>query len=117
MNPENDPVHKITHSVIASQIALNKLEAIKHTPYYKRELKKRLNLVLPELIKAEKDYDEFFNNIEGSTVEVYEAYESYVEAIASVPIWDCRNITAMIAAYKKDPHSIQGIVNKINRKT
>ncbi len=115
MNQKNDPVHRITHSIIANQIALNNNEAIKHTPYYKRELKKKLNLLLPELYKAEKDYDDFFNNVEGQTVEVYEVYESFVKAIASVPIWDCTNIIAMIEAYKKDPASLKGIVNKINR--
>lgn len=104
---------KITHAIIANQIALNNNEAIKHTQYYKKELKQKLNLLMPELIKAEKDYDEFFNKIEDSTSEVYAVYSDFVKAIASVPIWECKNLTLIIQAYNKDPKSIEGIVKKI----
>ena len=108
-----DTTNKITHSIIANQLALNHNEAVKHTPYYKQNLKNKINLLLPELIKAEKEYDDFFDKLEDSTSEVYEAYDEFIKAIASVPIWDCRNMTAMILAYKEDPKSIEGIVNKI----
>lgn len=113
------PVDKITHAIIINQIALNNNEAIKHTPFYKRSLKGALNKLMPELIKAEPDFDEFFNKVEGSTSDVYDAYEQYTKDISSVPIWDCQNISAIIHAYKIDPKSIQGIVNKIlnNAKT
>lgn len=116
-DPANDIVHKITSSIIANQIALNKNEAIRHTQFYKREIKKRINLLLPELISAEKDFDAFFNNVEDSTVQVYEVYDKFIEAVASIPIWECGNLTAVIEAFKKDPKSMQGIVNKINRTT
>lgn len=110
-----EKIHHITHAIIANQIALNKNEAVKHTPYYKQGLKQKLNLLMPELIKAEKDYDDFFEAKENSTVAVYEAYEKFINAVASVPIWECENITAIIQAYRKDPKSIEGIVNKILR--
>ena len=115
-DPQENTVHKITHSIIANQIALNHNEAIKFTPYYKRELKQKINMLLPVLIKAEPDYDAFFSRIEGSTTEVYDVYNKFIESVASVPIWDCANITAIIEAYKKDPKSLQGLVNKILRK-
>jgi hypothetical protein len=104
---------KITHAIIINQIALNHNEAIKHTPYYKKQLKQKLNLLMPELIKAESDYDEFFDKIDDSTTHVYNVYEKYTKAISSVPIWDAENITLIIEAYKKDPKSIEGIVKKI----
>ena len=108
-----DTVNKITHAVIVNQIALNHNEAIKHTPYYKKELKQKLNLLMPELIKAEKDYDEFFDKIEDSTSEVYQVYDEFIQAVASVPIWECKNITLVLQAYLKDPKSIEGITKKI----
>ena len=52
--------HKITHSIIANQLALNHNESLKHTPIYKQALKNKLNNLLSELVKYEKDYDEFF---------------------------------------------------------
>lgn len=116
-NEKLDPIHKITHAIIANQLALNHNEAIKHTQFYRHELKKRINHLLPELYKAEKDFDEFFDTLEDSTVEVYNAYDEFIRTIASVPIWECRNISAIIKAYQKDPASIEGICKKINKKS
>lgn len=104
---------KITHAIIVNQIALNHNEEIKHTNYYKQNLKRFLNLLLPELVKCEKEYDDFFSNVEKSTTEIYDAYDRYIKAVSSVPIWDCENITAMIEAYNLEQKPIQGIVNKI----
>ena len=106
-------IDKITHSIVVNQIALNNNEAIKHTPYYKKELKQKLNLLMPELIKCEPEYDAFFDKVEDSTAHVYNVYETYIKTVASVPIWDAENITKIIEAYKKDAKSIEGICNKI----
>lgn len=107
-------VDKITTSVISTQIALNQLEAIKHTNYYKQGLKNKLNAVLPELIKAEKEhFDKFFEKESDSTVAVCQVFESFINVISKVPIYDMENICYMIEAYKKDSKSINGITNKI----
>ena len=76
-------------------------------------LKNRLNQLLPELYKCDPDYDTFFNKVEESTSVVYDVYDTYLKAVASIPIWECENITKIINAYNKDPKSIEGIVNKI----
>ena len=78
-------------------------------------MKNRLNQLLPELYKAQKDYDAFFNSVEESAEVVYQVYEDYTKAISSMPIWDCENITKIIEAYKKDPKSVYGIAKKINK--
>lgn len=105
--------HIITHSIIANQLALNHNESLKHTSIYKQALKNKLNNLLSELVKYEKDYDEFFNKVEGSTCEVYNIYDNYIKAIASIPIYDAQNIITIINAYKKDAKSIEGICKKI----
>jgi hypothetical protein len=104
---------RVTHSIIANQIALNHNEALKHTPYYKQELKRGINLLLPHLIKAEEDYDHFFKELENNTTEIYDIYEEYLQAVASVPVHLCKDITLIIEAYNKDPKAIEGIVKKI----
>ena len=104
---------KITHAIVVNEIAKNANYEIKFTPFYKGILKNRLNQLLPELYKCETDYDSFFNKVEESTSVVYDVYDTYLKAVASIPIWECQNITSIIEAYKKDPKSIQGIVNKI----
>lgn len=114
-NPTESEIHKITHAIIANELALNHNEAIKHTIFYKKGLKQKLNLLMPELYKAEKDFDEFFDTIEDSTKEVYNAYDEFIRTISGVKIWECRNISEIIKAYKKDAASIEGIVKKINK--
>ena len=104
---------KITHAIVVNEIAKNANYEIKFTPFYKGMLKNRLNQLLPELYKCEPDYDAFFDSVEESTSFVYEIYERYIKAVASVPIFDCENITKIIEAYNIDKKSIEGIVNKI----
>lgn len=105
---------KITTSVIATQITLNLLHDIKHTSYYQKGLKNKLNLVYPELIKAEKEhYDKFFDVEDKATDQVYGVFEDFIKKIAGIPIYDMENIAYIIDAYHKDPKSINGICNKI----
>lgn len=108
-------IDKITHSILANQIALNNNEAIKHTAFYKKPLKTPLNNVLIRLYECEHEYDEFFSKESESVSHCYDVYDNYIKSVASVPIWECRNITDIIEAYKKDPKSIEGIVKKILR--
>lgn len=115
MQRELTTIDKITHSIIINQIALNNNESIKHTPFYKKDLKNRLNMLLTELYKHETEYDKFFEKESESTGHVYDAYENYIKTVSSVPIWECENISLIIEAYKKDPKSIEGICKKILR--
>lgn len=106
-------VAKVAHAIIANQVALNINEDLKHTPFYKHSLKKHINLLLPDLIKNEADFDKFFDQQETATVQVYDIYERFIKAVSGVPIWDCENITAMIEAYNKDKYTLEPVVNQI----
>jgi uncharacterized damage-inducible protein DinB len=109
-------VDKITTSVMSCQIALNQLEAIKYTAYYKQSLKNKINAIIPELIKSEQDnYDKFFEVNSESTDHVYKVFELFIKRISEVPIYDMENICYMIDAYDKDAKSMNGITNKILR--
>ena len=88
----------------------------KRRKYLKQELKKRIKLVQTELIKAEAaEYDKFFDKKERETIEIYNVVETCVKEIASLGLHHLEAMTEIVKAYKKDPKSIQGIVNKINR--
>jgi len=109
-------VDKITTSVMSTQITLVQLESIKYTGYYNKELKQKLNLVLPLLIKAEQEhYDNFFEKESDSTDHVYQVFETFIKRISNVPIYDMENICYMIDAYDKDSKSMNGITKKILR--
>ncbi len=105
---------RIVNSVLTAQILLNNLTEIKIEPYCQKELKKFTNLLLPHLIKSEKEhYDQFFDLHEKSTDEVYQVYSNFIQQISQIPIYDCQNLLAMYQAYKIDPKSMQGITNKV----
>lgn len=105
---------RITNSVLAAQILLNHLSEIKSGPYFQKEIKKFTNLLLPHLVKSEKDhYDKFFEAHEKSTDEVYMTYANFINKISNIGIYDCENILAMYQAYKNDPHEMEKAVNKI----
>lgn len=103
---------------MACQITLNTLDNIKDTPYDKRLLKNRLNLVIPELIKSEEGLFYDFFKLDGkTTTEVYKIYKEFITEIAKIPIYDTQNLLIMYEAYLIDPKSMQGITNKVLKKS
>lgn len=78
---------KLTHSIISAQIALNQLEAIKHTPFYKQSLKNKLNTTIAELIECERNnYDKLFNVAENATVDVYQVFDEFLKLVSTIPV-------------------------------
>lgn len=109
-------ITKLSQSIIANQIANNFNHELTGTKYYKQKLKASINLVQKELVKAEViEYDALFDQKPEVTAEVYEIMEKMVKELCSVGLFHFGSITEIIKAFKKDPNSIQGIVNKINR--
>lgn len=108
---------KITQSIIANQVALDFNEQIKHTNYYKRSLKNKLNLLLKELIPLEKkEFDLFYENAEQACSDCHEAQRNMITELSSLEFYHFDNVRQIIIAYKKDPKSIEGIVKKINKR-
>lgn len=117
MERDNKTVMKITQSIIANQIAFDFNHEIKHTVYFKHRLKKILNQLIPELEKAEKnEFDQFFDEQENITDELYDVQREMTRQLSTLGLMHFQNVSEIIQAYKKDPKSIQGIVNKINKK-
>lgn len=107
---------KITHIVINSELLLNRLQDSVAEKMFKQALKNKAKKFIEELKTVERDwYDKFFDQKEDSTCDVYDVYSDFINEIATVPIYDMENIIHIIKAYRKDPKSIEGIVNKINR--
>lgn len=105
---------KVTQSIIANQLALNCNEALKYTGYYKKELKAHLNKTIPLLIKAEsEEFDKIFDSQPGAASDVYNVMDALVKEIAATSIPEYSSIIFLIQAYRKDPKSIKGIVNRV----
>lgn len=113
---ENEARILIAQSIVANEIALDFNHKIKHTVYYKQKLKNVLNAVQVELTIAErKEYDLIFKVAEKESCNTYQATKEMVEEICSLGLINFDNITTILKAFKKDPASINGIVNKINK--
>ncbi len=116
MDAQTKNLTLISQSFIINQIALDWNERIKHTKFYKHDLKKWLKMVQGVLFKAEeKEYDIIFETAEKETCQTYQVMQESIEEIASLGLHHLQNIAEIVKAYKKDPKSINGIVTKINR--
>lgn len=82
---------KITHIVINAQILNNRLSDAIADKMFKQALKQKAKNFLEELISVEhKWYNEFFNNKENSTIDVYDVYDKFMQEIANVPIYEMK---------------------------
>lgn len=113
----NKTLEKITKSIILSQMACDALEDIKHTNYYKKELKNKLNLVLKELIKAEeKEFDLVYDAASESTDQISNNITAFIKLLMKERFTDSVSLMSIIMAYKINPKAIGGIANKILNK-
>lgn len=110
-----DMLNKITQAIICNQLALYFNENIKGTNYYRHKVKGAANMLISELIKSEPEYDKFFDADEERTKMFYDVFSTLVNEIAESGMAHFENITNVIRAYKKNPASMNGIVNKILR--
>lgn len=82
-------------------------------------LNKNLKNFLLNASKKIKDinphFKAFLEKKEDDTDQVQGDYLEMIEEIARVELYQCKRIAEIIRAYKKDPNSIIGIANKINK--
>ncbi len=115
-DPEREN-HLLAQSILTNQLALFFNDQLKHTKFYKTALKQKLNLLIPELIKAEKaEYDVIYEKHEQLTVGIHDMILALVSELSSAGIYEFQNLLDIVRAYKKDPASIHGIAAKVNRK-
>lgn len=68
---------------------------------------------LVNLQKISPMYQEFITKKENETDDVMAVYDEFVSQMAKVEMWQCSEVSAMIAAYFKDRSSMLGITRKI----
>jgi hypothetical protein len=111
---ESKSIRIIVKAAITNQLALFYNEEIKHTPYYRRELKRSLNLLLPHLIKIEKTVYEGFATHVGEQADIVHDTQYYMtEELSTLEPPEFFDMIQIIKAYKKNPKSIKGIAKKI----
>ena len=98
--------------IMHSQLALNNMEELKHTPLYKHELKRLMNPLIKYLLKTEtaqfdKIYQENPDMVDKGAARVISAIKN-INGVQNVVF-----LGEMIDANNKSPESIRGIVKKI----
>jgi hypothetical protein len=106
----------IVKSIITNQLALFYNEKIKGTKYYKRELKRDVNIVLKTLLKAEAiEFDSFLENLSGQVDWLQDLQFDMVEELGELEPDNFPEVTELLKAYKKHTKSMLGIARKINK--
>lgn len=100
--------------MISTHVAAFYLNEIKSTPYYKHKLKKHLNMIMPELEKAERqEIEQLYESVEEVTVNYVDYTTDFLDTIAKVPVWNRTELTAIIEAYLIAPDRILGITKQV----
>lgn len=109
IHPENGQNYpKIIQSIIANQVALDFNESIKHTSYYKRQIKAALNSLIKLLIKAEtEEFNKIAINKKDKDMENYTDWlqsvqYSLIKELVALGTSKFSSLLSLIRAFKQD---------------
>ena len=107
---------KVLHTAICAQVLQNYIVDMKANNWFTGVFKNFVNNFLQQFKKLEsKFFDIYFDYKEKDTVELYEAYDKYLKAVATIPLWEMQYMTDIIEAYHIDQKSMIGIAKKIHK--
>lgn len=110
-------LESITGSVISSYVALHYLETLKSYGIIKQKEKNLLNKTINSLQEIEKkQFDAIFNLHEKKVHMISSNLITFFDEVMKTGFTDQMLLQNMIIAYKKDPKSIEGIINKVLNK-
>ena len=106
----------LSKSIISNQFSLHNNEILKHTEYYKADIKRHGKPYNLALIRAEiKEFDKV-DQVDGKRVsEIFESLDKVLNTLARSIFADWQEVDNILKAYAKDPKSMIGITNKILR--
>ncbi|MBC7845586.1 MAG: hypothetical protein H7Y10_03745 [Flavobacterium sp.] len=112
------PIEKLTHIKVISQILLNYLSDFKAEnktkSFFTGAFKNFVNNFIGKLAEVEaKHFDRAITKEEVATNVIYNISDEYYKMAASVHIKDMQNYITMHNAYQKDKSSIEGICRKV----
>lgn len=78
-----------------------------------KNMHKKCKIVIDELTPMTDWHRKFIKGQEDHTDEIQGHYQEYIETMATIEIFQCAEVTAILKAYHKDKASILGITKKI----
>jgi hypothetical protein len=107
----------LAKSIISSQFALHNNEILKHTKYYKADIKKYGKPFILALIRAEiKEFDKVDDVDSKRVAEIFESLDKILQTLSRAIFIDWEELDMIVKAYAKDPESMKGIAKKIMKK-
>lgn len=107
----------LTGSVISSYVALHYLEGLKRYGVLKQNEKNLLNKVIRMLQKTEKnEFDAIFDIDDDNVHMISSNLITFFDEVMKTGFTSHMLLQNMVLAYKKDPKSIEGIINKVLNK-
>jgi len=107
---------KVLHTAMCAQVLQNYIIDMRANNWFTGVFKNFVNNFLQQFKKLEsKFFDIYFDHKEHDTIELYNAYEEYLKAVATVPLWEMKHMKDIIEAYHLDQKSMVGIAKKIHK--
>jgi len=114
-----DTLHKVTGAILMNYMANHYNEEIKHTKIYKQSLKNKINTVVKELTKVEKEiFDKIYAIDDNELSDKLSAnLITFIDVlIKGHDFHEFCKLQEIVVAYNTDPKSIIGISDKILKK-
>lgn len=104
----------LAKSIISSQFALHNNEILKHTPYFKADVKKYGKPFILALIRAElKEFDKVDNVDSKRVTEIFDSLDKVLQTLSRAIFADWEQLDNIIKAYAKSPESMSGLAKNI----
>jgi hypothetical protein len=104
----------LAKSIIASQFALHNNEILKHTQYFKADVKKYGKPFILALIRAElKEFDKVDNVDSKRVSEIFESLDKVLQTLSKAIFADWQQLDGIIKAYAKNPEKMSELAKKI----
>lgn len=111
---EEELNRRLAATIIFNQMALNANEALKNTEFYEKEIKLKINALLPVLIKKEKEhFDKIYKANENLVYAMSTEVEDVVNTLMKKNLVTVLLVGKMIKALEVNEKAVLGIVNKV----
>jgi len=116
LSPKMKMIETITGSVLSSYVSLHYLESLKRYGMLRHKTKNLLNNTIKELQKIEeKEFERIYDADEKNTHIISSNLIEFFDVVMKDGFTSQMLLQNMIIAHKKDPKSIEGIINKVLR--
>lgn len=102
----------LAKSILANQFALHCNEVLKHSKYYKGNVKKWGTPYINALIKAEREEFEKVDGVDTDRVdEVLKSTDNLLKVISKCVLMDFQQLESVILEFKKRPDEVLKLLN------